>query len=224
MLISLLSALEHRRKTGTGQHIDISQAEAAIHLLAPAIYDYGLNGHIWHRAGNRDLSMAPNGVFPTAEDEAWIAISARNDSDWQALCQVLNIAELAGNSAFATLSGRQANESVIEQRMTEATKGYKAEDLQAKLIAAGVPAHKVLNSQAASADPQFKHWHHFIEVPHTPTGSMVVENIRFQFSRTPGRVERAGPELGEHNFQVLKEILGYDDDRIADVYASLAME
>ena len=224
MLMSVLSALEHRRKTGEGQHIDISQAEAAIHLLAPAVYDYGLNGNIWHRAGNRDPGMAPNGVFPTAEDETWIAITAGNDSHWQALCHVLDIKELADDSAFATFAGRQANESIIEQQMAKATKAYKAEDLQAKLISAGVPAHKVLNSQAANADPQFKHRNHFIEVPHTATGSMVVENTRFQLSRTPGRVERAGPELGEHNFQVLKEILGYDDDRIADVYASLAME
>ena len=69
MLASLLAALEHRAKTGEGQHVDVSQAEAAIHLLAPAILDYELNGRIWHRMGNRDLQLSPHGVYRAAGED-----------------------------------------------------------------------------------------------------------------------------------------------------------
>lgn len=73
-------------------------------------------------------------------------------------------------------------------------------------------------------DPQLIERQHFINVAHATLGDFVVENSRFKLSRTPARITRAGPELGEHNFHVLGEILGYDEDRIADIFASLAMQ
>ena len=73
-------------------------------------------------------------------------------------------------------------------------------------------------------DPQLRHREHFITVPHPSLGSFVVEGTRFRFSRTPGSTQRAGPELGEHNYEVLSKVLGYDDERIADIFAALAME
>ena len=223
MLVALMAALEHRRQTGQGQRIDISQAEAAIHLLGPGILDFAWSQEIWHRSGNRDKHFAPHGVFPTKpgpmSQEGWVAIACTTDTQWQALCAVLGL-----SGSEASRSERLANIETIEEAITRATQDFDAFKLEETLIQAGIPAHVVLNSAQAQADPQFQHRNHFIEVPHTATGSLVVENTRFQFSRTPGRVLRAGPELGEHNFHVLKEILGYDDDRIADIYASLAME
>ena len=224
MLSSLMAALEHRRKTGEGQRVDLSQAEAAIHLLAPGIFDLSLSGRVWHRAGNRDLQYAPHGVFPvrpkTDNTEGWIAIAITSDDQWRALCDVLDL----NLDKSMTTAARLAVQDMIEGAVATATQKQDADVLEAELISAGIPAHLVLNSREAQADPQFQHRNHFIEVPHTPTGSFFVENTRFQFSRTPGRVERAGPEMGEHNFHVLKDILGYDDDHIADVYASLAIE
>ena len=72
--------------------------------------------------------------------------------------------------------------------------------------------------------PQFAAREHFIEVPHTSEGAMVIENTRCKLSRTPGAPSHAGPELGEHNVYVLQEILGYDDEQLANAFASLAME
>ena len=224
MLTSLMAALEHRRKTGQGQRVDLSQAEAAIHLLAPGIFDLGFSGRVWHRAGNRDLQYAPHGVFPVRPKgnnaEGWIAIAVTSDDQWRSLCAVLDLDQDPGMSR----EDRLAAEDLLETAITKATQDRDAETLEAELIAAAIPAHLVLNSQDAQADPQFQHRNHFIEVPHTPTGSFYVENTRFRLSRTPGRVDRAGPEMGEHNFHVLKEILNYDDDHIADIYASLAIE
>ncbi|NKB97121.1 MAG: hypothetical protein GKR90_01285 [Pseudomonadales bacterium] len=228
MLVALMSALEHRRHTGQGQRIDISQAEAAIHFLSPGIFEYGLTGNIWHRAGNRDRYHAPHGVFPTQKDnlssEGWIAIAVTSDEQWQHLCTALELTELAQDERLKSREGRVENQDQLDDAIALKTQNYDPFELQSKLIAARVPAHVVQNSAQAQVDPQYVHRNHFVDAPHTPTGSMVVENTRFKFSRTPGRVERAGPELGEHNFQVLQDILGYDDDRIADIYASLAME
>ena len=221
MLAGLLAALEHRRHTGEGQHIDLSQAEAAIHLLAPALLDYQTNGRVWHRMGNRDLALCPNGVYPTLGEDRWIAISCQHDEAWQALVQ------LAGwrvEPDLASAGARRRREDELDDRLATWTSTHDGNGLQQQLINAGVAAHVVQNSPECVADPQLIHRNHFVDVAHPSLGSFVVENTRFQLSRTPGHVARAAPELGEHNYHVLKDVLGYDDDRIADIFAALAME
>jgi crotonobetainyl-CoA:carnitine CoA-transferase CaiB-like acyl-CoA transferase len=221
MLVSLLAALEHKRKTGEGQHIDISQAEAAIHMLGPALADYERNGHVWPRMGNRDLEMCPHGVFPSAGDDAWIAIACQTDADWQALSGLMGLAD---DPAFASVDARRQREDEIEEMIGRWTSQHDAFDLQGRLVSAGVAAHAMQNSAECYADPQLRHREHFVPVQHSTVGEMIVEGTRFKLSRTPARIERASPALGEHNAEVLLDVLNYDGDRVADVFAALAME
>ncbi len=223
MMCALMSALEHKRATGEGQHIDVSQAEAAIHFLAPAILDYELNGNIWQRMGNRDRGMCPHGVYPVAGDDSWVAIACRDDADWETLRQLAGFEDLAGD-AFDTAQQRKKVEDELDARVTEWTRSQSAEDLVASLIDAGVPAHKVQGAVDCRDDPQFAAREHFIKRPHTSLEEMVVEGSRFKLTGTPAETKHAGPDLGEHNVDMLTEILGYDADRMADVFASLAME
>ena len=224
MLASLLGALEHRRRTGEGQYIDLSQAEAAIHLLAPAILEHELNGRVWHRMGNRDLEFCPHGVYPAGGDDRWVAIACQSDAAWDAMCGVIGRDDLRSDPGLATASGRRAREDELDGAIARWTERRPEYDIQAALIEAGVAAHVVQNSPECVKDPQLRHRRHFVAVLHASLGEMVVENTRSVLSRTPSRVERAGPELGEHNVAVLADILGYDDERMADVFASLAME
>jgi len=85
------------------------------------------------------------------------------------------------------------------------------------LQARGVPVHGVQNSAECWADPQLQHRHHYLTVEHPVHGTCVVEGPRVLLSRTPGVVHRSGPMLGEHTDLVLRQLLGYDDDRIADL-------
>lgn len=224
MLVSLLGALEHRRRTGEGQHIDLSQAEAAIHLLAPAILDHELNGRVWHRMGNRDLEYCPHGVYPARGEDRWVAIACQSDAAWRGLCGAMERDDLLADPALATAAGRFAREDELDRALAEWTDVRGESEVEAALTKAGVAAHAVQNSQECVDDPQLVHRRHFVAVPHTATEEMVVENTRSLLSRTPSRVTRGGPTLGEHNVEVLQDILGYDDARMADVFASLAME
>jgi crotonobetainyl-CoA:carnitine CoA-transferase CaiB-like acyl-CoA transferase len=221
MLASLLAALSHRDRTGAGQHIDLAQAEAAIHMLTPAILDWELNGRLWARRGNRDLALCPHGVFPTRGDDRWVAIACQSDTAWQALCRLAGFGDVVG---LVTASERRAREDELEARLARWTADQDASELEARLIGAGIAAHVVQNSAEAASDPQLLDRCHFVTVPHSEAGDMVVEGSRFRLSRTPARVARAGPVLGEHNVTVLTEILCYDDERLANVLASLAME
>jgi benzylsuccinate CoA-transferase BbsF subunit len=224
MLASLFAAMEHRRDTGEGQYIDISQAEAAIHLLAPAVLDYEVNGHVWHRMGNRDRELAPHGVYATHGDDEWIAIVCQSDEVWPALCMAMSLSDEANDLTLKTASGRLAKADALDKRIGQWTSVRSAQEIESTLIAAGVAAHVVLNSAATLIDPQMQHREHFVTVSHASHTGLIVEGTRVKLSRTPGRVERGAPELGEHNFEVLTDVLGYDGDRIADIYAALAME
>ena len=221
MLASLFAALEHRRKTGEGQHIDVSQAEASIHLLAPAILDFEVNGHVWQRDGNRDLQLCPHGVFPTRDDDCWIAIACQSDEAWSPLAKM---ADLPEDDTLSTAAGRKTREDELESKLAAWTCERDGSELEAALITAGIAAHVVQNSDECWADPQLAHRKHFIPVSHSSLGEVIVEGTRFTLSRTPAQIERAHPRLGEHNAKVLFNILGYNADRVADVFASMAME
>ena len=87
-----------------------------------------------------------------------------------------------------------------------------------------MPAHPVVNSPEAFADPQLQHRGHFVEVPHGRLGTTLMEGSRFVLSRTPARMRRAGPTFGEDAFEILSENLGYDADRIAEIAAAGLLE
>jgi len=82
LLISVLSALDHRRRTGKGQYIDQSQLESALQFMIPAILDYGVNHRVSQRMGNRDPNHAPHGAYRCRGDDRWCAIAVTNEKEW----------------------------------------------------------------------------------------------------------------------------------------------
>jgi crotonobetainyl-CoA:carnitine CoA-transferase CaiB-like acyl-CoA transferase len=212
---AILAALEHRRRTGEGQHIDLAQGEAALHFLAPAILDYTVNGVVAKRDGNRDRELAPHGVYPCAGEDRWIALAARDDRDWRALCAALGAEALAGDARFADAAARRERAAELDALLAERTVRHAMEALEARLRAAGVPASGVYNSPEAARDPQLAHRGHFAPVAHPAYGDALVEGPRFRLSRTPGAVAGPAPSFGDSTQWVLEQLLGYDDERIA---------
>ena len=221
---ALLAALEHRRRTGAGQHIDLSQAEAALHFLAPAILDHTVNGALPTRDGNRDRELAPHGVYPCAGDDRWLALAVRDDRDWRALCAVMGEPALASDSRFATAAARLARCEELDARVAAFTAPLEMHELERRLHAAGVPASGVYDSPEAARDPQLLHRGHFVPLPHPTRGQTVVEAPRFRLSRTPGQLQGPAPTFGDSTQWVLETVLGYDDDRIAALAIAGALE
>ena len=114
---------------------------------------------------------------------------------------------VTGPEGTFLLVGLDGNRQEVDRRWRE-------------LQAAGVPAYAVQNSTEAIVDPQLVARGHFAKVSHSALGGVTVEASRFRLSRTPGAPERAGPTFGEHNFEVLSELLGYDGERIAELAAA----
>ena len=211
---SILAALDYRRRTGEGVHLDLSQLEASMHFVSPFLLDYAVNGREQGRMGNRDPGAAPHGAYPCKGDDRWIAIACFTDPEWQALCQVMDPTGQGRvhQQRFSTLLGRKSCEDELEKMIGDWTSGWDARELMDTLQSAGVAAGVVNDPRDLFDDPQLVHRRHFQYLDHPEIGRYATERSEMDLSRTPGSLDRPAPLIGEHTEYVLKEIFGLSDD------------
>lgn len=212
--VAVLVALEHRRRTGRGQYIDLSQYENGAQFVAPAILEYQLLGTAPTRRGNRHDFAAPHGVFPCKGDDQWIAISVLDDREWQRLLQAMRKPQWALSLRFATQLSRKENEAALDAMLAKWTRRQRAEDLMQKLQKAGVHAAKVNSIADLFSDPQLAHRGHWGAVPHAEVGPHHVEMPAYKLSETPCQDPRPEPLLCEHTEMVLEKLLGISQSEI----------
>jgi benzylsuccinate CoA-transferase BbsF subunit len=210
--LGVLLALNYRDRTGKGQHIDFSQQEAVMQLIAPAFMDYTLNGHIAEPIGNRHplRAAAPHGVFPCAGSDRWIAIAVSTDEEWQGLLAAMESPAWARE--FADAGQRIQRIDTLHERLSEWTRDFDNYELAKRLQHLGVAATPVLNVADLLSDPHFKARGTFIEVKH-PLG--FEETIYGAYVKTSGAMAqvRPGPMMGQDNDYVFKELMGVPEER-----------
>jgi len=215
--LGILAALDYRRRTGKGQWVEQSQFESALHFLSSPLMDYQVNGEIIQRNGNRLPDAAPHGAFKCKGDDNWIAIAVLNDEQWQSFCQVIGNSTLSTQREYAALADRKRNEDALEKLVTAWTIKHTAEEVEAIMQKAGVPAHKVYKPKDVYNDRQLKHRNYFVPLKHPVMGEQKFEmQSCYILSKTPRRITRPSPCLGEHNEYVFKELLKMTDDEIAE--------
>ncbi len=185
-------------------HIDLSQYEAGLQFLAPAMLDYFVNGRVAERRGNRHPSAVPHGVYPCRGTERWCAFSVWNDAEWQALASVLN-EDWGGDERFSTVLGRKRHELELDLRVAEWTREHERDDVVAALRHVGLKAAPVNSMADLFADPQLtqRTWR---PVDHPVLGHVNVMAPPFLLRSTPPEVKRAAPLVGENTREVLIEL------------------
>jgi len=221
---AILAALEYKRRTGQGQYIDLSQAEAALHFLGTALLDCEVNGRAQERAGNRDQNYAPHGVYPAAGVDRWIALAVTNEAQWRALCAALERLDLLQDERFATPATRLAHQDALDEIIVAWTRSKDPFQMEAALQAHGVPASAVRTILELADDPQLLHRGHFVQLDHPKYGKTTVEGSRFRLSRTPARIEGSAATMGRDNQYVLETLLGYSEERITELVAAGVLE
>ena len=182
---TLAAALLHRRRTGLGQHIDLSQIECGIRFLEPLILDFAATGKVATRLGQGSPSLDPHGVFACRGDNRYVAIGVETATERSALTKLLGRDELA-----------------------DWCRNRDAFEAAATLRRAGVPANAVLRPSDLYDDPQLAHRGFFVTLEHPVMGPTPYDGPATIYSRTPQRLRSAAPCLGEHNATVLRELLG----------------
>lgn len=219
MVMAIMMALIHRHRTGEGQWVDLACADAAVALNGPALLDWTVNGRPSRRQGQPNSNrshypaMAPHGVFRCRGDDEWVAIACRNDEDFRKLASVICANWTA---SFATLDLRLDHQDRLEECINGWTVDQCKFDIQEKLRAVGIPCSAVQKpGERIDHDPDTT-WL-WPEVEHTAMGKVRVEGLPVRMSRTPWRIERGAPCLGEHNEAVFGELLGLTNEDLDEL-------
>jgi len=212
--VALLAALDHRRRTGEGQLIEVAQIEVGAAVTAEPVVEYTMTGRLRERDGNRDRRYA-QGVYPAAGVDEWVALSVRDDADWAAVVDVIERPELLGDSRFESSEQRLANHDAFDHVIEEWTRTRSPEAVVDILSSRGVPAERLLTADRMYAVPQLDARDFYQELTHPLTGPHRFPGWPFRITPGPVRHHRtAPPTLGQHNDEVLND-LGVSADEIA---------
>jgi benzylsuccinate CoA-transferase BbsF subunit len=220
----LAAALDFRRRTGKGQHIDCSQLECGMQFLSPAILDYTANERVWERNGNRYPDAAPHNAYRCQGDDRWCAIAVFSDDEWQSFCNAIGNPPWCQEERFSSLASRNENEEALDKLVESWTLEHTVEEVVSVLQAAGIAAGMVAKCEDLYKDPQLKHRNLFQELPHAEMGNQTWEGPPFIFNKTPARLHKAAPCLGEDNYHVYTQLLGMSDEEFAELISQGAID
>jgi crotonobetainyl-CoA:carnitine CoA-transferase CaiB-like acyl-CoA transferase len=199
--LGVLAACWRRRRTGEGAIIDFSQLEAVAMLLGPVLLER-TRAEI-----SPEADAAPNGVYRSAGDDRWIAITVAGDDDWNRFVGALGRPAWAAEASFATARGRVLNRAALDRHVAAWARTLEADAAMVLLQRAGVAAGRVADAvDLCARDPQLAALGFFVPVA-TPEGETVrVGGPPLRLSETPAAVTAPGPLLGEHTTAVLREL------------------
>jgi crotonobetainyl-CoA:carnitine CoA-transferase CaiB-like acyl-CoA transferase len=217
---AVLTALMHRDATGEGQHVEMPQCEAAMHLIGDELLAAIASGVDPVPNGNRVSWAAPHDTFPAEGADVWVAIAVTNDAQWAALCDVIGVPGLAGDPRFATLPERLRNQDALQEPIAAWTRTRSKHEAAGALQEAGVPAAAVHNAKDALASPYLHARGFYTELDHPEAGRHLYPSLPFHLGETPGAQLRAAPCLGADTHDILRGVLGMSDEAIAALDAA----
>jgi benzylsuccinate CoA-transferase BbsF subunit len=213
--LAALVALWHRRRTGKGQFVDLSQFEAVASVIGPALLDISVNGRTQSAPGynSQEGPAAPHGVYKCraldGDDDRWVAISVGTGPEWRRFVTAIGSPEWASETKFRTLYLRMQNSTELDANVSRWTAEHSAEDAMAILQRAGIAAGVVENGvDLCARDPQLKERGFWPEVSTKKGVTTHVTGIPFKLSGGSGEVRTIAPEVGEDFDYVLGELLG----------------
>lgn len=191
-VIGVQAALAQRERTGLGQHVDLSLMDTMVGVLANQAMNYLANGQAPTRLGNAHPNIAPYQVFAVVDGHVIVAVG--NDTQFQRLCSVLELADVMDDQRFSTNANRVHNRDALTEALSSAMASWTKHDLLAALEASSVPAGPINDIADAFADPQVRARSMQIH----PEG---VPGVRtpLRFSDSELKLDRASPGLGDDN-------------------------
>jgi len=211
--LGIVAALRHRDAGHGGQHLDIGMLDVQVAVLANQGMNYLTTGKAPQRMGNGHPNIVPYQYFPASDGQFILAVG--NDSQFRKAMQVLGLEKESADPCFATIALRVANRDVLLALMTERTKTRSIDEWVTAMEAMGVPCGPINTIDRVFADPQIKARGMQLSLPHLVAGQVPSVANPMRFSETPIRYEEGPPVLGQHTHQVLRRVLGADEEQIA---------
>lgn len=205
-----LAALRARDATGRGQVVDCALYESVLQVMEALIPEYVATGQARKRSGAILPGIAPSNVYPCKDGE--YLIGANGEGVFRRLCEAMGRAELADDARYATHGARGANQTELDDLISDWTRTLSVDELEALMLEHGVPAGRIYSPADMLSDPHFAARQALVELPDHPRWPGLKMQAPFpKFSDTPSSVRSIAPQtVGEHNAEILGERLGLD--------------
>jgi len=201
--LGVVSAYVHRLKTGEGQLIDTSLFEAGIQQLYWQAAIHFATGEVPGPTGSAHILSAPYQAFRAAD--GWLNIGGANQANWERMCRVLGARDWLEDPRFRSNADRMKNLDALVPLMNARLKDRQVDDLIKALEAEGVPCGRINSIADVATDPQALAREMVVELEHPRAGRTRALGLPIKLSRTPGKVSRPAPVLGQHTREVLEE-------------------
>ncbi len=221
-VISVLAALRRRDATGKGEWIDLSLLDGQVGMLTYVAAYYFLSGIIPEPIGSGHQTAVPYGAYPTKD--YYMVIAATNDRFWRNLCRALDAPEMADEPGFATREERMENRRAVDEFICGRTLERTSDEWMKAFTEHYVPAAPVLTVDKTMALEQVSQRGMIVETEHARGGTFKTANTPFtRMKDVSGENYLRPPLLGEHTAEILKNILGYSEEKIEKLRSSGAI-
>ncbi|MBI2875336.1 MAG: CoA transferase, partial [Candidatus Tectomicrobia bacterium] len=210
--LGILAALFERDRSGEGQEVDLALYEPLLRFSRDNLPAYQKVGDLRERTGNRS-SIALLGLFET-RDGRWMALLAPENKDFARLARAMGREELAHDPRFATMVSRRENLAPLNELVANWVRGYDLPTVWEILVQHEVPHSPVLDIQDIFEDPHYQARGNLVEVEDPALGRVRMQDVVPKLSASPGRVQSAGPALGQHNQEVYRSWLGLSEEEL----------
>jgi crotonobetainyl-CoA:carnitine CoA-transferase CaiB-like acyl-CoA transferase len=213
--VGTLLALRHRDRTGEGQMVDLSLLGTAVSFMGPVIAEAEVLGRLRPLIGNRGCYIGPSDLFQCRD--GYVYISTIMNTLWARLLQVIGHEELLEDEELYNDFQRFELRNKVDPLIQEWTARHTVEEVQSRMEEARIPCGRLVKADEVSKDPHVKarRMIEFTDLEEPGLEEMPVCGIPFKLSKTPGKVEKRAPRVGEHNKDIYQDLLGYSAERLA---------
>jgi len=210
---AILAALYARERTGEGQRIDMALLDSQVAALSHVASSYLVTGERPKRFGNQHPTITPYQVF-RGKDDRYFAFGTGNDLQWVKFCQAIERPDWISDERFSTNPRRVENREILTPVLEELFASRDSAQWLELGEKIGLPCAPIQSIDRVFADPQVQARENVVEVEHPTAGRLKLVAPPLRIPTAPATVRRPPPLLGEHNEEILREVLGYDEAHI----------
>jgi len=206
-------ALIGRDRYGIGQVIDVSLYEGIFRMLDELAPVYAKFGVVRERMGPDTVNAVPHSHYQT-RDGRWIALACSTDKMFARLAAVMGRPDLLEPGGYGHIDARVEHRAEVNQIVADWIRTFDYKEVQSRCEAGDVPVGLINSVADIFADPHIKERGTLVTKKHPYAGEVVLPGVVVRLSKTPGAIDSFGPDLGEHNKVVYRDLLGVSEEEM----------
>jgi formyl-CoA transferase len=211
--MGILAALHYRERTGVGQMVDAAIYESVLNMMESLVTEYDQLKHVRERSGAILPRIAPSNVYPTRD--GIVMIGANQDTVFARLCAAMQSPDLAVDARYKDHEARGTHQQELDDIIAQWTSTLGTRELLDLLEQHGVPSGLIYRTADMLDDPHFAARQAIVATAHPRFGTLRMQNVAPRLSLSPGSIRTPAPDIGQHNDEIYRDLLGLDAAALA---------